>query len=223
MKRILLTLAALMLMTVSMTAQRRTDQLDRGLIAMKTARGMYLNWRIQADEYYDVTYNVYRNGQLINDKPLSVSNYTDTGGTIDSKYTVAAVVNGVEKSKSKEAKNWSTSYTEIQLNHEGIKSTLVPNDATCADVDGDGELEIIMKFDNLSEMEQSYPKYGPKIDGVDTKEYTIFECFKLDGTRLWWITVVQTWLISRITSKTLWPMTGMVTAKQSVSCVLPTV
>ena len=187
MKRILLTLAALMLMTVSMTAQRRTDQLDRGLIAMKTARGMYLNWRIQADEYYDITYNVYRNGQLINDKPLSVSNYTDTEGSIDSKYTVAAVVNGVEKSKSKEAKNWSTSYTEIQLNHEGIKSTLVPNDATCADVDGDGELEIIMKFDNLSEMEQSYPKYGPKIDGVDTKEYTIFECFKLDGTRLWWI------------------------------------
>ena len=187
MRRFLLTMTALMLITVSMTAQRRTDQLDRGLIAMKTARGMYLNWRIQADEYYDVSYIVYRDGQPINDKPLSVSNYTDTEGTINSKYTVAAVVNGGEKSKSKEAKNWSTSYTEIQLSHEGIKSTLVPNDATCADVDGDGELEIIMKFDNLSEMEQSYPKYGPKIDGVDTKEYTIFECFKLDGTRLWWI------------------------------------
>lgn len=187
MKRFLLTMTALVLITVSMTAQRRTDQLDRGLIAIKTARGMYLNWRIQADEYYDVTYNVYRNGQLINDKPLSVSNYTDTEGTTDSKYTVAAVVNGVVKSQSKEAKNWSTSYTEIQLNHEGIKSTLVPNDATCADVDGDGELEIIMKFDNLSEMEQSYPKYGPVINGVSTKEYTIFECFKLDGTRLWWL------------------------------------
>ena len=187
MRRFLLTMTALMLITVSMTAQRRTDQLDRGLIAMKTARGMYLNWRIQADEYYDVTYNVYRNGQLINDKPLSVSNYTDTEGTTDSKYTVAAVVNGVEQGKSKEAKNWSTSYTEIRLDHEGIKSTLVPNDATCADVDGDGELEIIMKFDNLSEIEQSYPKNGPKINNVDTKEYTIFECFKLDGTRLWWI------------------------------------
>lgn len=187
MRRFLLTMTALVLATASMTAQRRTDQLDRGLIAMKTARGMYLNWRIQADEYYDVSYIVYRDGQPINDKPLSVSNYTDTEGTINSKYTVAAVVNGIVKNASKVAKNWTTSYTEIQLNHEGIKSTLVPNDATCADVDGDGELEIIMKYDNLSEMEQSYPKYGPKIDGVDTKEYTIFECFKLDGTRLWWI------------------------------------
>jgi hypothetical protein len=119
---------------------------------MKTARGMYLNWRIHADEYYDVSYIVYRDGQPINDKPLSVSNYTDTEGTINSKYTVAAVVNGVVKNVSKVAKNWTTSYTEIQLSHEGIKSTLVPNDATCADVDGDGELEIIMKFDNLSEM-----------------------------------------------------------------------
>ena len=187
MKRFLLTMTALVLATASTTAQRRTDQLDRGLIAMKTARGMYLNWRIQADEYYDVSYIVYRDGHPINDKPLSVSNYTDAEGTINSKYTVAAVVNGVVKDVSKVAKNWNTSYTEIQLNHEGIKSTLVPNDATCADVDGDGELEIIMKFDNLSEKEQSYPKYGPKIDGVDTKEYTIFECFKLDGTRLWWI------------------------------------
>ena len=92
MRRFLLTMTALVLATASMTAQRRTDQLDRGLIAMKTARGMYLNWRIQADEYYDVSYIVYRDGQPINDKPLSVSNYTDTEGTINSKYTVAAVV-----------------------------------------------------------------------------------------------------------------------------------
>ena len=126
MRRFLLTMTALVLATASMTAQRRTDQLDRGLIAMKTARGMYLNWRIQADEYYDVSYIVYRDGQPINDKPLSVSNYTDTEGTINSKYTVAAVINGVVKNVSKAAKNWTTSYTEIQLNHEGIKSTWCP-------------------------------------------------------------------------------------------------
>ena len=104
MRRFLLTMTALVLATASMTAQRRTDQLDRGLIAMKTARGMYLNWRIQADEYYDVSYIVYRDGQPINDKPLSVSNYTDTEGTINSKYTVAAVVHGVVKNVSKVAK-----------------------------------------------------------------------------------------------------------------------
>ena len=126
MKRFLLTMTALVLATASTTAQRRTDQLDRGLIAMKTARGMYLNWRIQADEYYDVYYIVYRDGHPINDKPLSVSNYTDAEGTINSKYTVAAVVNGVVKDVSKVAKNWNTSYTEIQLITRASRAHLFP-------------------------------------------------------------------------------------------------
>ena len=168
-------------------AQRYTDRLDRGLVAMKVSGGVYLSWRILAEEYYDVTYNVYRDGSLVNDEPLTTSNFRDTGGSTSSSYTVAAVVRGEEQTQCKAVMPWGTSYKEIQLTHEGIKSTLVPNDACCADVDGDGELEILMKFDNLSEIEQSFPKNGPTIDGVVTKEYSIFEVLKLDGTRLWWV------------------------------------
>lgn len=168
------------------SAQRFTDQLNRGLVAMKVSGGIYLSWRIQADEYYDVTYNVYRNGELVAQN-LKVSNFTDTTGTTNSTYTVAAVAGGTEQAKCKETTPWTTSYKEIQLKHEGIKSTLVPNDACCADVDGDGELEILMKFDNQSEIEQSYPKNGPVIDGTATHEYSIMEVLKMDGTRLWWV------------------------------------
>ena len=168
-------------------AQRYTDRLDRGLVAMKVSGGVYLSWRILAEEYYDVTYNVYRDGSLVNDEPLTTSNFRDTGGSTSSSYTVAALVRGEEQTQCKAVMPWGTSYKEIQLTHEGIKSTLVPNDACCADVDGDGELEILMKFDNLSEIEQSFPKNGPTIDGVVTKEYSIFEVLKLDGTRLWWV------------------------------------
>ncbi len=168
-------------------AQRITDRLDRGLVAQKVSGGVYLSWRILAQEYYDVTYNVYRDGTLVNNEPLTTSNFRDTGGTTSSTYTVAPVVKGQEGEQCKAVTPWSTSYTEIKLTHEGIKSTLVPNDACCADVDGDGELEILLKFDNLSEMEQSYPKNGPTINGTATKEYSIFEVLKLDGTRLWWV------------------------------------
>ncbi len=178
-----------MLLGVAQTAyaQRVTDKLDRGLIAMKSGSYIYLNWRIFGEEYYDVTYNVYRGTTKLNDTPLSVSNYRDTGGTVSDSYTVRAVVRGVEQEACAPVTPWSTSYKEIKLTHEDIKSTLVPNDACCADVDGDGELEILMKFDNLSEIEQSYPKAGPTVDGVATGEYSIFECLKLDGTRLWWV------------------------------------
>ena len=44
-------------------AQRTMDRLDRGLIAMKAGTGIYLNWRILGEEYYDVSYNVYRDGR----------------------------------------------------------------------------------------------------------------------------------------------------------------
>jgi autotransporter-associated beta strand protein len=167
-------------------AQRTTDKLDRGLIAMKASSGVYLSWRILGSEYYDVTYNVYKDGALIK-SGLKVSNFSDTSGSQTSTYTVSAVVRGKEQTQSKAASVWSTSYKEIKLKHEGIQSTLIPNDACCADVDGDGELEILMKFDNDSEIQQSYPKLGPKIDGKATGEYSIFEVLKQDGTRLWWV------------------------------------
>lgn len=179
--------ALLLTMVVGAFAQRKTDALDRGLVAIQTANGVYCSWRILGEEYYDVKYNLYRDGTKVNSEPLNVSNYSDAAGTANSKYMVKAVVRGVEQAASKEATVWANKYLEITPTHEGLKSVYVPNDACCADVTGDGQLEILIKFDNQSEISQSYPKNGPKINGVDTKEYSLFECLKLDGTRLWYI------------------------------------
>ena len=187
MKKKLLALALLVATLSPVSAQRTTDVLDRGLIAMKAGTGVYLSWRITAEEYYDVTYNVYRDGVKLNDEPLSVSNYQDKTGKSSNSYTIKAVVRGIEQEACKPTQVWESSYKEIKLKHEGIASTLVPNDACCADVDGDGELEILMKFDNESEMAQSYPKAGPTVGGKVTGEYSIFEILKQDGSRLWWV------------------------------------
>jgi hypothetical protein len=186
-KKTFLLFALVMMSVLTAFSQRKTDALDRGLIAIKTTNGVYCSWRIMGEEYYDVTYNLYRDGTKVNSEPLSVSNYSDAAGTTSSKYTVKAVVRGTEQAASKEATVWANKYLEITPTHEGLKSVYVPNDACCADVTGDGQLEILIKFDNQSEISQSYPKNGPKINGVDTKEYSLFECLKLDGTRLWYI------------------------------------
>ncbi len=186
MKRIAL-LGILLLCIGTAFAQRQADKLDRGLIAMKVGSGVYLNWRLLGEEYYDVKFDVYRNGTKLNNAPLDITNFTDNGGTLSNTYTVAPVIDGVAQGQCKPVSVWSSSYKEIKLTHQGIRSTLIPNDACCADVDGDGELEILMKFDNESEMAQSYPKNGPVVNGVTTHEYSIFEVLKLDGTRLWWV------------------------------------
>ena len=180
MKRLFL-LTILTIATLGISAQRKTDMLDRGLIAIQTTSGVYCSWRIMGEEYYDVTYNLYRDGVKIADQ-LKVSNFTDAAGTSASKYTVKAVVRGVEQTACKEATPWAQNYLEITPRHDSsITSTLVPNDACCADVDGDGELEILMKFDNQNEISANFPKEG------NNGEYTILEVLKMDGTLLWWV------------------------------------
>ena len=187
-KKLLATSALALLVSMGANAQRFTDKLDRGLVAVKTTKGVYCSWRIQADEYYDVKYNLYRDGTKVNAEPLDVSNFTDTSGSESSQYTVKAVLNGVEQQASKAAAVFKSNYKEIKIKHDAsLKATYEPNDACCADVDGDGEVEILMKFNNKEEGEQLYPKNGPTINGVATKEYSMLACLKQDGTVLWWV------------------------------------
>ena len=179
MKKLFL-LALLAVLCIGVNAQRFSDKLGRGLVALKVSGGVYCSWRVLGEEYYDVTYNLYRDGTKIA-SDLITSNYTDAGGSSTSSYTVSAVVRGVEQQQCQAVTAWSNNYKEIKMNHGNLTSTYVPNDACCADVDGDGEVEILLKFDNLSEINASYPRGG--YNG----EYSIVEVYKLDGTKLWWL------------------------------------
>ena len=180
-KKLLFSCVVFLLMSLTLHAQRMTDRLDRGLVAVKTTNGVYCSWRINAEEYYDVAYNLYRDGVKLNSEPLKVSNYVDASGTAENSYTVTAVVRGQEQAASKPASVWTNNYLEIKPNHGDLKSTYVPNDACCADVDGDGEVEILLKFDNASWAGTSYAKAGYQ------GEYCIIEVYKLNGQKLWWI------------------------------------
>ena len=82
MKKLLFFLLMLVACNVDVQAQRQqTDKLDRGLVAVKTAKGVFCSWLITADEYYDVSYTIYRDGTKLNTAPLSGSNYLDASGT----------------------------------------------------------------------------------------------------------------------------------------------
>ena len=179
-KKYLLVSAVLALFSMSASAQRATDKLDRGLVAVKSGSSTFVSWRIQPDEYYDVTYTLYRNGSKIAEG-LKVSNYSDNQYSASNTYKVEAVKH-TGNVMSGEVTPWATNYIEIVPKHpDEISSTLVPNDACCVDVDGDGIVEILQKFDNREEISAGFPKEG------NNGEYTIMECLKLDGTVLWWV------------------------------------
>jgi autotransporter-associated beta strand protein len=155
---------------MSLFAQRQMETLDRGLIAVKVSGGVYASWRIPGDEWYDVTYNLYRNGTKVNATPLTVSNYTDAAGTASSTYTVRAVVNGVEQADSETASVWGQQYIEIPM--ADVEGDYTLNDACAADLDGDGQYELIVKRSNTD-----FTKANTT--------YCLFQAYKLDGTLLW--------------------------------------
>lgn len=163
MKKNVIYLVALLLMICSEAkAQRHTDQLDRGLVAMPAASGNFVSWRRQANELYGVTYNLYRGSTKIA-SGLSVTNYNDTGGDSGSTYQVEVVVNGVAQTQTKcdAVGLWSDYNYSLNKTHNGyldialatvydrngvdVTSHYQPNDAEVADLDGDGDLEIIIK------------------------------------------------------------------------------
>ena len=182
MKKLGLLFVSLVISFVAM-AQRVTDKLDRGLVALPSGSGNFVSWRIMGEEYYDVEYNLYRDGVKLNAVPLKVSNYTDTKGTSSSKYQVAAVVRGVEQEKCAEVTRWNNGYLDIPMqpvinrNGQVVTSNYTLNDVSLADVDGDGISEFIVKRNSNTAREYSTNKY----------DFHRLECYTITGKRLWYI------------------------------------
>ncbi|WP_410808893.1 hypothetical protein [Micromonospora sp. 067-2] len=93
---------------------RQLEFLDRGLVAVKTAEGVYLSWRFLGDEPDDVAYRVYRDNKLLTTVTAS-SNHTDTTGTTTSTYRIAAIVNGVTRPRSAAVTPLTDQFRDIQL------------------------------------------------------------------------------------------------------------
>ncbi|MDQ0916259.1 rhamnogalacturonan endolyase [Paenibacillus sp. V4I5] len=161
---------------------RQTEWLDRGIIALKSTDGIFVSWRLLADEYnQDVKFNIYRNGQKLNNEPLSITNYMDSAGTPGDTYKVETLVQG--KSDTNEATTAAANdYLSIPMQKpEGGTTatgsyTYSVNDAGVGDLDGDGEFEVVVKWYPSNAIDSSQNAMtGP----------TIFDAYKLDGTLLW--------------------------------------
>ena len=160
MNKKLILLLLLGAMSTTLMAQRHTDKLDRGLVVSKVANANYLSWRRLSDEYFDVTYNVYRGNSKVATE-LTTTNFQDNNNSEANTYTIRAVINGIEQSPYTAQGQWKydylgnnkyTSYLSITLApvysrnlKEDITSHYQPNDIEMADLDGDGQLEIIIK------------------------------------------------------------------------------
>jgi len=163
----------------------QTERLNRGVVAVRTTDGkVAVSWRTLKSDRKGEPFDIYRNGKKLNTKPLTkggtfyIDNdvkseadvtYTVKGGGVDGEFVLRA-----------EAK---PGYHTIALQKpeggttpDGRPYQYSANDASIADVDGDGQYEIVLKWDPTNARDNAHAGFtGP----------TLFDCYRLDGTRLW--------------------------------------
>ena len=161
------------------------EHLNRGVVAFRNGTQVIVSWRTLSTDAIGQPFDVFRNGQKLNAAPLKKggtffidaqplkgdATYEIRGGNHDGSFTLKAdAPDGYLALKLQKPAAGTTPDGETYTYHA--------NDASVADVDGDGQYEIILKWDPSNAHDNAHDGYtGP----------TLFDCYRLDGTRLWHI------------------------------------
>ncbi|HEX8144064.1 MAG TPA: Ig-like domain-containing protein, partial [Pyrinomonadaceae bacterium] len=177
-------------------AQYLMENLGRGMVAVRqNSNSVYIGWRLLGTDSPDIAFNLYRatgGGQalMLNSAPIAfTTNYVDTSADLSqaNAYYVRPVVNGVEVAASAAftlpANAPTQQYLSIPLQipaggttPDNVNYTYSANDASVGDLDGDGEYEVILKWDPSNSKDNSQSGYTGNV---------YLDAYKLNGTRLW--------------------------------------
>ncbi|WP_367184410.1 glycosyl hydrolase family 28 protein [uncultured Bacteroides sp.] len=166
------------------------EKLGRGVVAIReTPSDVVVSWRYLSSDPENTAFNIYRNGKKLAEVDAHTGTfYRDTyKGKKAVTYTVRPVVDGVETGNVEGSYTLPAQapigYINIPLDvpadgttPAGQKYTYTPNDASIGDVDGDGEYEIILKWDPSNAHDNAHDGYTGNV---------FFDCYRLTGERLW--------------------------------------
>ena len=193
--------AAALVALAHVSAQYQVERLSRGLVAVRASdTSVYVGWRLFGNDPAAIAFNLYRttgDGRPVklNATPMvTTTDFVDTTADVTqpNTYVVRPVVNGAEQAPSAPTTVAANApvqqYLTVPLQRpaggtmevpEGAPSgtfTYNANDATVADLDGDGEYEIVLKWDPSNARDTaSSGLSGP----------VMLDAYKLDGTRMW--------------------------------------
>lgn len=172
--------------------QRPMENLGRGAVAVRMDGYTFISWRWLGTESADTRYNVYRGNPTASDsmpaeliaENLNTTNFIDIGDeNYHNVFSIVPVVDGVEQEdKAETAQVWDNNYIDIPIEKpddntvNGEKYTYTPNEASVGDLDGDGEWEIVLKWDPSNSKDAAFSGYTGEC---------IIDAYKMNGTRLW--------------------------------------
>ncbi|MBR0366419.1 MAG: hypothetical protein IJH94_06435 [Clostridia bacterium] len=164
---------------------RFMEKLDRGTVAVKTADGVYISWRLLGTESLsDRAFDIYRDGMKIHTTGAHDQTcYTDTDGTENSLYTVVPKNTSVIAGKAVLPWTTNAAFDGISFAYMDIPFTAPENgttpdnetysytagDMSAADLDGDAE--HVSDFDNDGRQEIFFVHEANHDQTVDVKRY----------------------------------------------------
>lgn len=171
------------------SSQFPMERLDRGLVALPAAgKGIYLSWRLLGTDSKNVCFDIERDGKVIAHH-IRATNFTDVKGSPAHSYRLISYQDEpkmdapMQREVSKPVKPWTDLYKSLPINRpeggtapDGRAYVYTPNDCSVGDVDGDGEYELIVKWDPSNSHDNSHDGYTGDV---------ILDCYKFDGTQLW--------------------------------------
>ncbi len=162
-------------------ATRQMENLSRGIVALpRPDGGIFVGWRLFGTDPEGIGFNLYRDENA--GPPVKVNAEPLVGATccVDAQadpmarpeYFLRPIVAGVEGPSSRSVKAWAGDHLEIPIKPlEGYQ----PGDASVADLDGDGELEIV-----LHQVSSPRDNGSPGVTGEP-----ILDAYEFDGRHLW--------------------------------------
>lgn len=175
---------------------RLVEKLDRGLVGIpKSGSSVFLSWRMLGLDPEEIRFNIYRRpggGDEIklNESPLYATSFLDDQWDSSREHTwrVVAISDGLDHelggSFTLPAKSPTLPYLKVPLQlpeggtaPDGKEYTYSANDASVADLDGDGDYEILLRWEPSNSWGGGHPnRYtGP----------VLIDAYTLSGERLW--------------------------------------
>lgn len=157
---------------------KQMEKLGRGFVAVPSKEGMFLSWRFLGTDPETLTFNIYKNGELLNSTPIAdVTSCLDNGTSGAAEYTLVPVREGVELSEEAEkAVCFDREYLSIPVKQYEVGDYDI-NDASVGDLDGDGEYEIVVRREPAD--------MNPRTRVA----YPLIEAYEMDGSHMWTINI----------------------------------
>lgn len=166
------------------------ENLGRGVVAVRQNESeTCLTWRYLSSDPLETAFHIYRNGKQVATVPAGKATMWVDQQKNDktTHYEVRPVVNGTEThnadGKYTIQPDAQLGYIDIPLQRpengktpSGQEYTYNANDASIGDVDGDGEYEIILKWEPSNAHDNAHDGYTGNV---------LFDCYRLTGEHLW--------------------------------------